>query len=53
MGQPVEPLEAVAETISRVLVARQANVLLERRLQELRVTRRIKILASALEEPQP
>ena len=53
MGQPVEPLEAVAETISLVLVARQANVLLERRLQELRVTRRIKILASALEEPQP
>ena len=53
MGQPVEPLEAVAETISRILVARQANVLLERRLQELRVSRRIRILASALEEPQP
>lgn len=53
IGQPVETLEAVAETISRILVARQANVLLERRLQELRVSRRIKILASALEEPQP
>lgn len=53
MGQPVEPLEAVAETISRILVARQANVLLERRLQELRVLRRIKILAFALEEPRP
>ena len=52
MGQPVEPLEAVAETISQILVARQANVLLERRIQELRVSRRIKILASALEEPQ-
>ena len=51
MGQAVEPLEAIAETISRILVARQANVLLERRLQELRVSRRIKILASTLEEP--
>ena len=53
MGQPVEPLEAIAGTISRILVARQANVLLERRLQELRVSRRIKILASALEEARP
>ena len=53
LGEPVEPLEAIAETISRILVARQANVLLERRLQELRVTHRIEILASSREEPRP
>lgn len=52
-GEPVEPFESVSGRISRILLERQANQLLEERLKELRTLSRIEILAFSGAEERP
>ena len=52
-GESVEPLEAVARQIARILVERRANELLEERLKELRALHRVEILAGSSEGEGP
>lgn len=47
LGEPAQPFDDVAEEISRIVVEREANALLDQRLRTLRAATRIQVIAAS------
>ena len=47
LGEPAQPFDDVAEEISRIVVERKANALLDQRLKALRAATRIQVIAAS------